>query len=56
MQLLLFSISGQLQDLLVYEVLRKLRSSIDFERFTYIKIVIFKEYFSFINFTFKTQK
>ena len=45
---------GQLQDIL--EVLRKLRSSIHFEGLTDIQTVIFKEFFSFINFTVVTRK
>ena len=45
---------GQPQDIL--EILRNVRSSIDFEGLTDIQTVIFKEFFSFINFTVVTRK
>ena len=50
------SMPGQPQGILLREVLRNLRSSIDFYGFTDIQTVTFKEFFSFINFTFLTQK
>ena len=45
---------GQPQGIL--EILRNVRSSIDFEGLTDIQTVIFKEFFSFINFTVVTRK
>ena len=51
--LLLLSICGQPQDILLKEDRETLRRSSDF--FMNIQTVIFKEFFSFINFTFATR-
>ena len=56
MPLLLLSMPGPPKDILLQEVLRSLRSRIDFKGFTGIKNVTFKEFFSFINFTFINRK
>ena len=56
MPLLLLSMPGKPQDILFEALLRNLRSNIYFSGFTGIQTVIFKEVFSFINFTFVTRK
>ena len=56
MPLLLLSMPGQSQSILLWEVLRNLRSSINFQGFTEIQIVKFKDFFSFFKFTFVTRK
>ena len=56
MPFLLLSMPGQLQDMLLLEVPRNLRSGINFLGFTDIQAVIFKELIPFINFTFVTRK
>ena len=56
MRLLLLSIPEQPHDIQLQEVLRNLKSSIDFKGFADIQTIIFKEFFSFINFKFVTRK